>query len=170
VDPEEDFSYVQGMSGVATWMRVEGLDKIGSAIINKAQIELYCTFPDGDMGELYPPCQYIITQEKTDTSLINSEDVAIALALTGSSSTTESFNRIFGGKVSTLETGPPAIFRYTMNVTNQIKDIIDPLGNQENIIYINPFGKGNFPNRAVIFGPNHPTYAPRLSITYTAIQ
>ena len=166
-EPEGDFAYIQGMSGVATYMRVEGLDVIGDAIINQAEIELFCTFPDGDMGSLYPLPPYVITQEKTDTSLINSEDVAIALALTGSSSTTESFNAIFGGKVDSLDSGPPVVYRYKMNVTNQFKDIFE--GNQENIIYFNPFGKGNIPNRAVIFGPNHPTYAPRLRVTYTVL-
>ena len=166
-EPEGDFAYIQGMSGVATYMRVEGLDVIGDAIINQAEIELFCTFPDGDMGSLYPPPPYVITQEKTDTTLVNSEDVAIALALTGSSNTTESFNAIFGGKLGTPDPGPPVVYRYKMNVTNQFKDIFE--GNQENIIYFNPFGKGNIPNRAVIFGPNHPTYAPRLRVTYTVL-
>jgi hypothetical protein len=166
-DPEVDYFYLQGLSGVTTNMRVDGLEAIGDAIINQAQIELYCTFPDGDMGELFPPCPNIITQEKTDTSLVNSEDVAIALALTGSSSTTESFIAIFGGALGPENPGPPMVYRYNMNVTNQIKDIY--LGTQENIIYFNPFAKGNIPNRAVIFGPNHPTYAPRLRISYTAI-
>ena len=73
------------------------------------------------MGSLYPLPPYVITQEKTDTSLINSEDVAIALALTGSSSTTESFNAIFGGKVDSLDSGPPVVYRYKMNVTNQFR-------------------------------------------------
>jgi hypothetical protein len=166
-EPEEEYTYIQGMSGVTSYMKIEGLDGIGEAIINQAEIELYCTFPDGDMPQFYPPIRNIITQEKTDTSLINSEDVAIALALTGSSSTTESFNAIFGGKVTELDPGPPVVYKYTMNVTNQIKDIYD--GNQENIIYFNPFGKGNFPNRSVIFGPDHPAFAPRLRISYTIL-
>jgi hypothetical protein len=166
-DPETEYFYVQGMSGVTSYMLLEGLDKIGNAIINQVELELFCTFPDGDNGALYPPCPYIITQQKTDTSLVNSEDVAIALSLTGSSSTTESFNAIFGGKVSQVQAGPPTIYRYNMNVTNQVKSIYE--GNQENIIYFNPFGKGNIPNRAVIFGSDHPTYAPRLRISYTLL-
>lgn len=166
-EPEDDYAYVQGMSGVAMYMQVDGLDKIGDAIINQAQIELYCTFPDGDMGNLYPPIRYLITQEKTDSSLVNSEDVSRALTLTGSSTTTESFNLIYGGKVTETDPGPPAIYRYNMNITNQITDIYK--GNKENIIYFNPFGKGNYPHRAVIIGPNHPTYAPRLRISYTAL-
>ena len=166
-EPESEYFYVQGMSGVRTGMQLEGLDKIGNAIINQVELELFSTFPNGDDGTLYPPLPYTITQEKTDTSIVNSEDVAVALFITGSSSTTESFNAIFGGKVSQIQTGPPAVFRYNMNVTNQVKSIYE--GNKENIIYFNPFGKGNIPNRAVFFGPDHPTYAPRLRVTYTRL-
>jgi hypothetical protein len=166
-DPDNDYTYIQGMSGVTSRVRLEDLNQLGDVIINQAQMEIYASFPPGDMESLYPPCYYTITQEKTDTTLVNSEDVAIALSLTGSSSTTENFNLIYGGKVTQVDPGPPTVYRYNMNVTNQIKDIL--AGNQQNIIYFNPFGKGNFPNRAVIFGPNHPTYAPRLRITYTSL-
>lgn len=164
-DPELDYLYIQGLSGVRTKMRLEGLDTLGDAIINQAQFEFYCSFPDGDMPELYPPCLYAITQEKQDTAIVNSQDVSTALTLTGSSSTTESFNFIYGGKLTEIEVGPPAVYRYNMNVTLQIKSIYS--GDQENIIYFNPFAKGNLPNRSVIYGPDHPTYAPRLRIAFT---
>lgn len=166
-DPEADYFFVQGMSGVASWMQIDQLDQFNNTIINQAQMEVFVSFLPGDMEDLYSPCPYLITQEKTDSTLINSEDVAIALSLTGSSSTTENFNLIYGGKLTKITSGPPTVYRYNMNITNQVKDIL--AGNQENVIYFNPFGKGNIPNRAVIFGPNHPTYAPRLRITYTAL-
>ena len=167
-EADDDLWYVQGLSGVTTAMRVQGLDGIGNAIINQAELEVFCSFPDGDNGALYPPCRYIVTQEKTDSNaIVNSEDVLIALGLTGSSSTTESFKLYYGGDVVQVTAGPPAIYKYTMKVTNQIKDIY--AGNKENIIYFNPFAKGNIPNRAVLFGPNDPLYAPRLTLYYTQL-
>ena len=167
-EAEGDLWYVQGLSGLTTYMTVGGLSGLGDAIINQAELEIYCTFPDGDMGDLYPPCRYIITQEKTDSNtIVNSEDVAIALSLTGSSTTTENFKKYYGGNLGELDPGPPVVYKYTMKVTNQIKSIYE--GNKENIIYFNPFAKGNVPNRAVIFGPNHPLYAPRLRVYYTQL-
>lgn len=167
-DPESDLWYVQGLSGVTTAMKVEGLENLGSAVINQAEMEIYCTFPDGDMGDIYPPCPYIVTQEKTDTTEItNSEDVTIALGLTGNSPNTENFKVFYGGNLTELDPGPPVVYKYTMKVTNQIKDIYE--GNKENIIYFNPIAKGNIPNRAVLFGPNHPLYAPKLSVYYTQL-
>ncbi len=166
-DPDEEYFYIQGMSGVRTKMRLEGLDTLGDAIINQAEIELYCTFPEGDMSAFYPPSLYCITQEKQDSLIVNSEDVIVALGLTGSSSTTESFNFLYGGKLTEVQSDP-LIYRYNMNITLQIKSIYS--GDKENIIYFNPFAKGNRPNRSVIFGPDHPTYAPRLRIAYTTID
>jgi hypothetical protein len=167
-DKEGAFTYIQGMSGVRTKMLLEGLDTLGEAIINQAEIEIFCTIPPGDMAELYPPVDYCITQEYDDEDgIVNSEDVIVALGLTGSSSTTESFNFIYGGKITDLETDPP-VYKYNMNVTLQVRSIYK--GEKENIIYFNPFAKGNLPSRSVIFGPDHPTYAPRLRVAFTKID
>ncbi len=166
-EPEGDLWYVQGLSGLTTSMKVEGLSELGDAIINQAEIEIYCTFPDGDMGSLYPPPPYIITQEKDGNAIVNSEDVQIALSLTGSSTTTGNFKIYYGGNLGEPDPGPPVVYKYTMKVTNQIKSIY--AGTKENIIYFNPFAKGNIPNRAVLFGPNHPLYAPKLTVYYTQL-
>ena len=166
-DPEEDYWYVQGLSGLTTSMKFEGFSGLGDVIINQAELEIYCTFPEGDMGELYPPPPYIITQEKDSNTIVNSEDVQIALSLTGSSTTTENFKLYYGGNLGKPDPGPPVVYKYTMKVTNQIKSIYD--GSKENIIYFNPFAKGNIPNRAVLFGPNDPLYAPRLVVYYTQL-
>ena len=166
-DPENDLWFVQGLSGVTSAMRVEGLEAIGNAVINNAELEFYASFPPGDVPAFYPPIPYLITQEKTDTNLIQSVDVRFALGITDGRFDNTTYNLLFGGNLTDTLTGPPVVYRYNMRVTNQLKEIYK--GREENIIYFNPFGKGNIPNRAVIFGPNHPTYAPRLRISYTAI-
>ena len=171
LNPEEDsvYFYIQGLSGVRTKMELNGLDVLGQVIINQAEIEVFCTFPNGDAPDLYPPVRYCITQEYDDEDgIINAEDVRVALGLTGSSQTTESFNLIYGGKATELDADPLMVYRYNMNVTLQVKSIYE--GDKENIIYFNPFAKGNLPNRAVMFGPDHPEYAPRLRVGYTKIN
>jgi hypothetical protein len=166
-DPEDAYWFVQGLSGVTTYMRVDGLDVLGDAIINEADLEFYATFPDGDMGQFYPPCPVVITQEKTDTSLIYSEDVIEALSRSLGIVNNTTFELLYGGNLEEVMAGPPAIYRYNVKLTHQVRDIYR--GKQENVIYFNPFSKGDVPNRAVIFGPGHPTYAPRLRIYYTAL-
>ncbi len=168
-DEEKDFFYFQGLSGVRTKMLLEGLDTLGVAIINQAQIELFCSFPDGDLPDLYPPVVSCVTQENDDEDgIINSEDVMSALSLTGSSSTTSSYYLLYGGRLTEIEAGPPAVYKYKMNVTLQVNSIYK--GEIENVIYFNPFAKGNLPSRSVIYGPDHPMYAPRLSVAYTKIN
>lgn len=167
-EPEIDFWYAQGLSGLTTSMEIKDLDKIGNAIINLAELEVYGTFPDGDIKSFYPPIEYLVTQVSNDSTIYqNSVDVAVALARTSGDQTSSGYQTIFGGKVTKVTDGPPYVYKYTMKVTSQVKDIF--LGNKENIIYFNPFDKANVPNRSVFFGPGHPEYAPKLKVYYTVL-
>lgn len=166
-NPETDYWFVQGMAGLTTRMSINNLSILGNAIINQAELEVYCTFPDQDVPPLYPPIKYMVTQELTDTSLINSIDVNVGLARSQSMLESVTYKTYYGGVLEKISDGPPAIYRYNMKVTGQVKDIFR--GDKENIIYFNPFEKPNVPNRSVMFGPGHPEYAPRLRIYYTAL-
>ncbi|HZV69595.1 MAG TPA: DUF4270 family protein [Saprospiraceae bacterium] len=166
-DPETDYWYVQGMSGVTTTMRVDGLSDLDGVIVNEADLEVFCSFPDGDNPQFYPPFKYLVTQFLTDTSIENSSDVNSAIERSNFNSSSEAYKRYFGGVLEQVADGPPAIYKYEMKVTGQIKDIMS--GKRENIIYFNPIDKGNVPGRSVMFGPGHPLYAPRLKVYYTKI-
>ncbi|MDQ3016911.1 MAG: DUF4270 domain-containing protein [Bacteroidota bacterium] len=166
-DPELNYWFVQGMSGLTTAMKINDLDKISPAIINQAELEVYCSFPDGDIPALYPPIPYLVTQEKTDTSFINSVDAAVGLIRTSGDISSTAYKTFYGGVLEKVSTGTPDVYRYTMKVTAQLKDIFQE--NKENIIYFNPLNKVDVPNRSVMFGPGHPDYAPRLRIYYTAL-
>ena len=166
-EPENNYGYVQGMTGVRSKMKVEGLDQLPNAVINQAVLEFYATFPDGDNEGFYPPCPFIVTQDQTDSTLNYDSDVRVALAVTSGNRFSSVYDLLFGGKLGPRNPGPPVVYKYEMKLTNRVKDIIK--GNKENIIYFNPFSKSDFPGRAVLFGPNDPIYAPRLRVYYTVI-
>src|SRR5690606_12358555 len=166
-DPETEYWYVQGLSGPTTRLEIDGIPDLGNVGINQATLEFYATFPPGDMEALYPACPYLVTQEMTDTSLINTFDVTIALNRSTGNFMSETYERLFGGKRGEPDPGPPVVYRYSMVVTALIQDIY--AGRKQNVIYFNPFDKGAFPNRAVIFGPGHPDFAPRLNVHYTPL-
>jgi len=166
-DPEDNFWYLQGMTGVRTKMKVEGLDLLPEAVINQAVLEVYATVPEGDDDVLYPPCPYIVTQEQTDSTLNYDMDVRVALAVAQGNHLNGVYNILFGGKRGERVPGPPVVYKYEMKLTNRIKEILE--GNKENILYFNPFSKSDFPHRAVLFGPNDPIYAPKLRVYYTKI-
>ncbi|MEO6130828.1 MAG: DUF4270 family protein, partial [Saprospiraceae bacterium] len=166
-EPENDYWYVQGMSGVTTTMTVGGLSDLGNVIINEADLEVFCSFPDGDDPALYPPLPFLVTQYATDTSLVNSFDVNIALARTSGNYYSTAYESFFGGVARKVTDGPPKVYKYSMKVTSQIKDIFE--GKKENIIYFNPIDKGNVPGRSILYGPGSPLYAPRLRVYYTAL-
>jgi hypothetical protein len=169
LDPSSDntYWYVQGMSGVKSYVTIDGLDQIPNAVINQAVLEFYASFPPGDDEVLYPPCKYLITQEQTDSTLNYDTDVRIALSAAQGNHFNSIYDLVFGGKRSDPIPGPPTVYKYEMKVTNKIKEIV--AGNKENIIYFNPFSKADYPNRAVLYGPNNPIYAPRLKVTYTVL-
>ncbi|HJW29257.1 MAG TPA: DUF4270 family protein [Saprospiraceae bacterium] len=166
-DAENDYWFQQGMAGIKSDVTISGLDQLGHILINEADLEFYATFPEGDNEMQYLPCPYITALEKTDTTFNYSTDVSQALTVAQGSYTSAAFKLLFGGNREERNPGPPVVYRYNMKVTNQVREIMK--GSKENIIYFNPFSKGNVPNRAVLFGPNHPTYAPRLRIYYTIL-
>jgi hypothetical protein len=128
---------------------------------------VYCSFPDGDDPLLFPPLPFLVTQFKTDTSIANSLDVNIGLSRSSGNFYSTTYEAIYGGVAHKASSGTPAIYKYEMKVTSQIKDIFE--GKKENIIYFNPIDKGNQPGRWIMFGPGHPLYAPRLRVYYTAL-
>jgi hypothetical protein len=168
-DPEVDHWYVQGMAGPTTTLTVGGLESLGTIAINQAQLEFYATFPDGDMGNLYPPCPYLATQINADTALVLTNDVTAALSVATGSYTSETFKRLFGGSAGEPDAGPPVVFKYTMIVTDYIQDQYKAVqaGEAQKVLYLNPIVKGIFPHRAVVFGPGHPDFAPKLRVHYT---
>ena len=165
--PDNDYWYIQGMSGVTSSLKIEGLENIPNAVINQAVLEFYASFPPGDIEAFYPPPPYIVTQEKSDSTFEYDSDVRIALAIAQGNHLNSIFNLVFGGKRSDPIPGPPTVYKYEVKVTNKIKEILE--GNKENVLYFNPFSKADYPHRAVLFGPNNPTYAPRLRVYYTLL-
>jgi hypothetical protein len=165
--PENDYWYVQGLSGLTTRLRINDLSSLGNIIINQAELEVYSTHPPGDDAHLFPPVQYLVTQNKTDTSFVNSIDASIGLSRAAGDVSSPLYDLLYGGVIEEVSAGPPPVYKYDVKVTSQVKDILQ--GKQKNIIYFNPFDKGNVPNRSVMIGPGHPTYAPRLRIYYTVL-
>ncbi len=166
-DPEYQYWFVQGMSGVTTTMSIDGLADLGNVIINEAELEFYGTYPPGDLPGLFPACPFLVSQYATDTSIVNSVDVVAALNRSSGNYRSSTYETLFGGVLNQVVTGPPAIYKYDMNITSLVKDIYQ--GKKENIIYFNPIDKGSMPCRSVLLGPADPLFAPRLKLYYTAL-
>lgn len=164
---ENDFWYVQGMSGATTRLEINNLSSLGNVLINRAELEFYGTYTDEEEQSFYPGCRYLVTQAKGDSTFVYSTDVVTALNYTSGSTGLAAYKLLFDGSAGEVVSGPPAVYKYTMKVTSQVREIYR--GNKENAIYFNPFSKGDSPGRSVIFGPGHPQYAPRLKIHYTLL-
>ena len=152
--------FVQSLSGVNSVMNVGGLDSLGSALINHAEVQFYTAELPEDNLDLYPKVNQLITMQKDeDGALELSEDAFLALA-------SSALQVAFGGEIEAMDMS--GISRYKMNVTGQLQDIFR--GDRENAIYLTPFLKANLPDRVVIFGADHPEFAPRLRVAYTRVK
>lgn len=169
LDPtaETEYFYIQGMSGVTSKVVINGIESIGNAGVNYATLDVYSTYPPGDIESAYPTVPFIITQEKTDSSTISTFDVAVALSVSNGNYTGTTYEKLYGGKAVKLEGTNPPVYKYTMTVTKQIQDIHKGL--KTNVLYLNPISKANAPNRSVIFGTDNVMYAPKLTVYYTEL-
>jgi len=58
---------------------------------------------------------------------------------------------------------------YTMNISEHLQDMINGVETSDEI-FISTASKAQSANRSIIFGTGHPTYAPKLNVTYTINQ
>ncbi|MDX1476486.1 MAG: DUF4270 family protein [Saprospiraceae bacterium] len=161
LDLGDSLAFVQSMSGVNTEVEIIGLDQMEDVLINQAELEVFVADVPGDDTELYPPIERLATREFNDNGqLINGVDVRLALNVQEIS--------VFGGLLMATDTAGVSPRKYVMNVTNVVQDIVS--GRQGNQIFISSFLKQNQPHRVVMYGPGHPTYAPRLRLTFTRVR
>ena len=86
--------------------------------------------------------------------LVNSIDINLAISI-------NSIN-FFGGTIVEDEDGR---LKYQMNITAGIQNIVQ--GRAANKIFVSSYLKQNNPRRLVLYGPGHPNYPAKLSLTFT---
>ena len=147
--------FVQSLSGLNTEFEIRNLDIFNDVLINQAVLEFYVA----DLGEeddlLYPRVNRIQTRTRNDDGeLVNSIDIRLAFNIANID--------LFGGTVSMDSNGR---LKYSMNITAGVQDIVQ--GRAENKIFVSSYLKQNNPRRLVLYGPGHPEFPAKLSLTFT---
>ncbi len=160
----KDYIFVQGMQGVNGKLRIPYASGLKNAIINQAKLELtIATMVPNDEPILRdePLEQVFLSKRNEDGDLVTIADLnsALGISLTG----------IFGGNLVERIENNMVVKTYTMNISEHLQDMINGLeANDE--IFITTIAKAQSANRSIIFGTGHPTYAPKLNVTYTINQ
>lgn len=160
----EEYVFVQGMQGLNGKIRIPYTDGLQNAIINQAQLEItMATIPsDITFYRDDPLDQIFLSKRNEDGDLVTIADVQTA-ALGGN------LTGIFGGNLVERTEDNMVIKTYTMNITEHLQDLINGL-EENNELFITANAKAQSANRSILFGSGHPTYAPKLNVTYTINQ
>jgi len=165
-----DFLYLQGMQGQNIEVSFPDISTLGtSTIVNKAELELTVVATDTTalVGQIIPT--------KTDAggrTIIN--DILSSFRGAGNTLLTS----VTGGVPIIEEVNGTTVIKYRLNVSSHFQDIIDgtvenkitlSAGMEENRYYVRTLTKAETANRVVFYGPSHPTFAPKLNLTFTSL-
>lgn len=159
----EQYIFAQGMQGVNGKIRIPYASGLKDAIINQAQLELTIAtiMDDNTFYESNPLEQLFLSKRNDEGNLVTIADLQVAFGgnLVG----------IFGGNLVEKTKNNMVIKTYTMNISEHLQDMINGLESSDEI-FITTIAKAQSANRSIIFGTGHPTYAPKLNVTYTINQ
>ena len=157
--------FVQGMAGLNAKLSIPYAKnlKAENVIVNKAEMEVFVVILPEDEEDFHsdPTPQLFISKKNSDGDLVVITDVAEAVEAT--------LSRIFGGEIEEIQKNNTILYRYKMNITSHLQEMIDGIEPNDEI-FIYSEAKGQRPQRVVLFGPNHPEHPIKLNVTYTINQ
>lgn len=154
---DDEFIYLQGHAGTMIEFDISDLTKIDEPFVNFATLEVVAQrqgFIDTSKFALPPALDFLKLNEDGIF-----EDV-IDLSLGKSIGQVQGF---FDGEID-IDIDEEVV-RYEMNITTYIKEFLK--GAEESKIYLTVRNRVDNPNNVILYGSNHPTYRPRLNLTYT---
>ena len=152
--------FVQGMSGAVAQFDFSSIKSLDDKLLNLAQLEVYLNdgLTDNDTT-LYPP----VTSLALVNAITNEEIEDLIFSRAQDLITNGFIDILFGGSLKVSEN--QNIRSYTMNLTSYLKDV--QYGREDGILNLEVLNKVQSPRRTIIYGPGHPTLAPKLRVTFT---
>jgi len=161
----EEYIFIQGMQGLNGKIRIPYTSGLQNPIINQAQLKLtIATMVPGDVTFYRdnPLEQLFLSKKNAEGDLIIIADLNTAIEV-------GSLTGFFGGNLVEKTENNIVINTYTMNISEHLQDMINGVETSDEI-FISTASKAQSANRSIIFGTGHPTYAPKLNVTYTINQ
>lgn len=156
----DDFAFYQGMSGVETEIRFDGIRDFSNTIINNAKLIYYSTELPEATSNVYSPVRLTTaTYINTDGDRVLTTDATLGIS-------PGPYSTAFGGFPE--EIGDSKIYRHEINMTNHIYNIFnDP--ELDTKITLTPLQRSETSSRTIIFGSGSVDYKPVLKLVYTTI-
>ena len=170
---DADFLYLQSMAGSNLEINFPDLSGFENAVVNRAELELTVATTDDIDVDRFPLAQQIVAYSLRDGEIRVIDDVLSAI-LSNNPIRTE----VFGGIPVTETVDGVTLTKYRINLSSYFQSLLEgdsdstillTAGATQSPFYFPIIPKGNRGNTAIIYGPNHPEYAPKLNLIYTAL-
>lgn len=151
--------FTQGMVGPIIRIEFPHLDQLRNQnlVINKAELELWQGDFPGSQSLFFEPGEQLLLATKDENgNFVPIDDYTISLA---------DLPRRFGGNL--INEGGLLPNAYRMNIGTHLQEMID--GRESNEFYLILASKVNRASRTILFGPNHPEFPIKLSVTGTIV-
>jgi len=180
-----DFLYLQGMQGPNIEVSFPNIATLGTGtttIVNRAELEL--TLVSSDTTGLI---SQIIPTKTENGGRILIDDILSSFrgpanidisAITGGTPINTILTTITGGVPIIEEVNGTTVIKYRLNISAHLQDILEgtienkvtlSAGIEDSRFYARSLIKAETENKAIFYGPGHPTFAPKLNLTFTSL-
>lgn len=157
----DDFVFIQGMSGVEAQIDFPSIEDLRDKIINKAKLTYYSKSDPSETNFINTPVDIAtLTYNNVDGERTLTTDASFGI-------NPGPYDSVLGG-VAELVDAENGIYKTTVNLTNHFHTVFSQTGVSSSVI-LTPLQRSERSSRTIIFGSGDSEYKPVLEITYTDI-
>lgn len=166
-----DLLYLQSMAGLNMEVSFPNLSDLNNVVINKAELEF--TVASEFQSPSFPVVEQLMAMRTTQGSRTAIIDVRNSIVGNSPLNTT-----VFGGIPILEEVNGDTLTTYRINISAHFQDIVSKseensliitAGTEEFLYYLPVVPKAESANQMILYGPNHPEFAPKLNLTFTSL-
>lgn len=167
-----DLIYLQSMAGLNMEVGFPDLSSLTNIVINRAELEFTVA---SDIDSIFPVVEQLVATSFDRVQNVRTGIVDVGNAIQGSNPLNTS---IFGGIPIKEEVNGRTLTKYKINISAHFQGIVtgeEPnsiiitAGTDEFAFYLPMTPKAERANQIVLYGPNHPEFAPKLNLTFTSL-
>lgn len=159
---EEGLAFIQSYNGYDVRVDIPNANyqNWGDVLIKKATLEFTVAEPEGDNE--YRPLPFIICEkfdEKGERVIIDDLERVITQKL--------NVFQTFGGNLQEVTKSGLNLMKYSLNITEYFKNLIEKDSSTPHSIYLTPGSPLRSVGRTIIYGSNHEEFPMKLNVLYS---
>lgn len=162
LNDEQGLAYIQSYNEYDVKVEIPNATQQnwGDVLIKKATLEFTVAALDGD--DLYDAVPFVICEklnEDGERVVIDDLERIITQKL--------NVSQIFGGSLTEVTENGVDLMKYSLNITEYFKNLIQKDSDTPSTIYLTPGAPLRSVGRTIIYGPNHEEFPMKLNVLYS---